>query len=151
MESSQNSTVKVNVRDWIHTNDHSSGVWTILTKVPNRGKPTWLVDGEKNNKKCWNSSPQGNGTASWCLWPWRTELVTTFAILLMLASSWWTRVGASYHPLKQAPKETIMVHTTKNGGNLKSSGRANYAKNANKWQIPDKSKRPHGLCFLRAS
>ena len=21
-----------NVRDWIHTNDHSSGVWTILTK-----------------------------------------------------------------------------------------------------------------------
>ena len=40
-----------NVRDWIHTNDHSSGVWTILTK----GKigETYLIgaDGEKNNKE----------------------------------------------------------------------------------------------------
>jgi dTDP-glucose 4,6-dehydratase len=39
-----------NVRDWIHTNDHSSGVWTILTK----GKigETYLIgaNGEKNNK-----------------------------------------------------------------------------------------------------
>ena len=38
-----------NVRDWIHTEDHSSAVWTILT----RGVPgeTYLVgaDGEKNN------------------------------------------------------------------------------------------------------
>ena len=40
-----------NVRDWIHTNDHSSAVWTILTK----GKigETYLIgaDGEKNNKE----------------------------------------------------------------------------------------------------
>lgn len=40
-----------NVRDWIHTNDHSSAVWTILTK----GKigETYLIgsDGEKNNKQ----------------------------------------------------------------------------------------------------
>ncbi|GKQ43155.1 dTDP-glucose 4,6-dehydratase [Companilactobacillus sp. RD055328] len=39
-----------NVRDWIHTNDHSSAVWTIL----NKGKigETYLIgaDGEKNNK-----------------------------------------------------------------------------------------------------
>ncbi|MDR1473555.1 MAG: dTDP-glucose 4,6-dehydratase [Lactobacillales bacterium] len=39
-----------NVRDWIHTNDHSSGVWTILTK----GKigETYLIgaDGEEDNK-----------------------------------------------------------------------------------------------------
>ena len=39
----------LNVRDWIHTEDHSSAVWTILTK----GKPreTYLIgaDGEKNN------------------------------------------------------------------------------------------------------
>jgi dTDP-glucose 4,6-dehydratase len=40
-----------NVRDWIHTNDHSSAVWTIL----NNGKigETYLIgaDGEKNNKE----------------------------------------------------------------------------------------------------
>ena len=40
-----------NVRDWIHTNDHSRAVWTILT----RGKigETYLIgaDGEKNNKE----------------------------------------------------------------------------------------------------
>lgn len=40
-----------NVRDWIHTEDHSSGVLTILEK----GKPgeTYLIgaDGEKNNKE----------------------------------------------------------------------------------------------------
>ena len=39
-----------NVRDWIHTNDHSSAVWTILEK----GKigETYLIgaDGEKDNK-----------------------------------------------------------------------------------------------------
>lgn len=39
-----------NVRDWINTNDHSSAVWTILTK----GKigETYLIgaDGEKDNK-----------------------------------------------------------------------------------------------------
>jgi dTDP-glucose 4,6-dehydratase len=40
-----------NVRDWIHTEDHSSGVLTVLEK----GKPgeTYLIgaDGEKNNKE----------------------------------------------------------------------------------------------------
>lgn len=39
-----------NVRDWIHANDHSSAVWTIL----NRGRvgETYLIgaDGEKNNR-----------------------------------------------------------------------------------------------------
>lgn len=40
-----------NVRDWIHTNDHSSAVWTILTK--GRVGETYLIgaDGEENNKK----------------------------------------------------------------------------------------------------
>ena len=40
-----------NVRDWIHTNDHSSGVWTILTK--GEIGETYLIgaDGEKNNKE----------------------------------------------------------------------------------------------------
>lgn len=39
-----------NVRDWIHTNDHSSAVWTILTK--GRMGETYLIgaDGEQNNK-----------------------------------------------------------------------------------------------------
>ncbi|MDR0614615.1 MAG: dTDP-glucose 4,6-dehydratase [Lactobacillales bacterium] len=39
-----------NVRDWIHTNDHSSGVWTILTK--GRIGETYLIgaDGEVDNK-----------------------------------------------------------------------------------------------------
>jgi len=38
-----------NVRDWIHTEDHSSGVWTILTK--GRVGETYLIgaDGERNN------------------------------------------------------------------------------------------------------
>ncbi|MDR0298893.1 MAG: dTDP-glucose 4,6-dehydratase [Streptococcaceae bacterium] len=40
-----------NVRDWIHTEDHSSGVWAILTK--GRMGETYLIgaDGEKNNKE----------------------------------------------------------------------------------------------------
>jgi len=40
-----------NVRDWIHTNDHSSGVWTILTK--GQIGETYLIgaDGERNNKE----------------------------------------------------------------------------------------------------
>lgn len=39
-----------NVRDWIHTNDHSSAVWTILTK--GRIGETYLIgaDGEETNK-----------------------------------------------------------------------------------------------------
>jgi dTDP-glucose 4,6-dehydratase len=38
-----------NVRDWIHTEDHSSAVWTILTK--GRMGETYLIgaDGERNN------------------------------------------------------------------------------------------------------
>ena len=38
-----------NVRDWIHTEDHSSAVWTILTR--GRMGETYLIgaDGEKNN------------------------------------------------------------------------------------------------------
>lgn len=40
-----------NVRDWIHTNDHSTGVWAILTK--GQIGETYLIgaDGEKNNKE----------------------------------------------------------------------------------------------------
>lgn len=40
-----------NVRDWIHTNDHSSAVWTILEK--GEIGETYLIgaDGEKNNKE----------------------------------------------------------------------------------------------------
>ena len=39
----------LNVRDWIHTDDHSSAVWTILTR--GRAGETYLIgaDGEKNN------------------------------------------------------------------------------------------------------
>lgn len=39
-----------NVRDWIHTNDHSSAVWAILTK--GRIGETYLIgaDGEESNK-----------------------------------------------------------------------------------------------------
>ena len=39
----------LNVRDWIHTEDHSSAVWTILTR--GRAGETYLIgaDGEKNN------------------------------------------------------------------------------------------------------
>ena len=51
-ELNQNFTVTVkNVRDWIHTNDHSTGVWAILTK--GRIGETYLIgaDGEKNNKE----------------------------------------------------------------------------------------------------
>lgn len=40
-----------NVRDWIHTNDHSSAVWTILNK--GRIGETYLIgaDGEETNKE----------------------------------------------------------------------------------------------------
>lgn len=39
----------LNVRDWIHTEDHSSAVWTILTE--GRIGETYLIgaDGERNN------------------------------------------------------------------------------------------------------
>ena len=37
------------MRDWIHTDDHSTGVWTILTK--GRLGETYLIgaNGERNN------------------------------------------------------------------------------------------------------
>ena len=40
----------LNVRDWIHTEDHSSAVWTILTK--GASGETYLIgaDGERNNR-----------------------------------------------------------------------------------------------------
>lgn len=40
-----------NVRDWIHTNDHSSAVWAVLTK--GHIGETYLIgaDGEENNKQ----------------------------------------------------------------------------------------------------
>ncbi|WP_019128120.1 dTDP-glucose 4,6-dehydratase [Enorma massiliensis] len=39
----------LNVRDWIHTDDHSSAVWAVLTR--GRAGETYLIgaDGEKNN------------------------------------------------------------------------------------------------------
>ncbi|PST45383.1 dTDP-glucose 4,6-dehydratase, partial [Bifidobacterium callitrichos] len=39
----------LNVRDWIHTDDHSSAVWDILTK--GRIGETYLIgaNGERNN------------------------------------------------------------------------------------------------------
>lgn len=39
----------LNVRDWVHAQDHSSAVWTILTK--GRLSETYLIgaNGEKNN------------------------------------------------------------------------------------------------------
>lgn len=41
----------LNVRDWIHTEDHSSAVWTILTQ--GRLGETYLIgaDGERNNRE----------------------------------------------------------------------------------------------------
>lgn len=51
----------LNVRDWIHTEDHSSAVWTILTK----GKlgETYLIgaDGEKNNTDVLHAILKGMG------------------------------------------------------------------------------------------
>ena len=53
-----------NVRDWIHTEDHSSAVWTILT----RGVPgeTYLVgaDGERNNIDVMRAILEGMGQAA---------------------------------------------------------------------------------------
>lgn len=53
----------LNVRDWIHTEDHSSAVWTILTKG-NIGE-TYLIgaDGEKNNIDVLRAILKGMGKA----------------------------------------------------------------------------------------
>ena len=50
-----------NVRDWIHTEDHSSAVWTILTK--GRLGETYLIgaDGEKNNIDVLHAILEGMG------------------------------------------------------------------------------------------
>ncbi|MGN0301590.1 MAG: dTDP-glucose 4,6-dehydratase [Anaerotardibacter sp.] len=51
----------LNVRDWIHTEDHSSAVWTILTK--GRLGETYLIgaDGEKNNIAVLHAILEGMG------------------------------------------------------------------------------------------
>lgn len=51
----------LNVRDWIHTEDHSSAVWTILTK--GRIGETYLIgaDGEKNNIDVLHAILEGMG------------------------------------------------------------------------------------------
>ena len=48
-----------NVRDWIHTEDHSSGVWTILTK--GRIGETYLIgaNGERNRSRIDGRGPDG--------------------------------------------------------------------------------------------
>ena len=54
----------LNVRDWIHTEDHSSAVWTILTK--GRYGETYLIgaDGEKNNIDVLHAILEGMGKAA---------------------------------------------------------------------------------------
>ena len=51
----------LNVRDWIHTEDHSSAVWAILTK--GRLGETYLIgaDGEKNNIDVLHAILEGMG------------------------------------------------------------------------------------------
>lgn len=51
----------LNVRDWIHTDDHSSAVWTILTK--GRIGETYLIgaDGEKSNIDVLHAILEGMG------------------------------------------------------------------------------------------
>ncbi|WP_172136133.1 dTDP-glucose 4,6-dehydratase [Adlercreutzia sp. ZJ473] len=51
----------LNVRDWIHTEDHSSAVWTILTK--GRIGETYLIgaNGEKNNLEVLHSILEAMG------------------------------------------------------------------------------------------
>lgn len=54
----------LNVRDWIHTEDHSSAVWAILTK--GRIGETYLIgaDGEKNNVDVLHAILEGMGKAA---------------------------------------------------------------------------------------
>ena len=54
----------LNVRDWIHTEDHSSAVWAILTK--GRLGETYLIgaDGEKNNIDVLHAILEGMGKSA---------------------------------------------------------------------------------------
>ena len=54
----------LNVRDWIHTEDHSSAVWTILSK--GRIGETYLIgaDGEKNNINVLRAILEGMGKSA---------------------------------------------------------------------------------------
>ncbi len=54
----------LNVRDWIHTEDHSSAVWAILNK--GRMGETYLIgaDGEKNNINVLTAILEGMGKAA---------------------------------------------------------------------------------------
>lgn len=54
----------LNVRDWIHTEDHSSAVWAILTK--GRIGETYLIgaDGEKNNLDVLHAILEGMGKSA---------------------------------------------------------------------------------------
>ena len=54
----------LNVRDWIHTEDHSSAVWAILTK--GRIGETYLIgaDGEKNNIDVLRAILEGMGKSA---------------------------------------------------------------------------------------
>ena len=50
-------------------------------------KPTWLVRmARRTTRKCWNSSSRRWGNQLMLMIMWRTELVTTFAMQLTLAS-----------------------------------------------------------------
>lgn len=54
----------LNVRDWIHTEDHSSAVWAILTR--GRAGETYLIgaDGERSNIDVMRAILEGMGRAS---------------------------------------------------------------------------------------
>ena len=54
----------LNVRDWIHTEDHSSAVWTILEK--GRMGETYLIgaDGERNNIDVLRAILEGMGRSA---------------------------------------------------------------------------------------
>lgn len=53
----------LNVRDWIHVDDHSSAVWTILTR--GRIGETYLIgaDGERNNREVLSAILEAMGKA----------------------------------------------------------------------------------------
>ena len=69
-----------NVRDWIHTNDHSTGVWAILTK--GRIGETYLIgaDGEKNNKEVLELILEKMGQPKRCLRPCDRPCWSRFAL-----------------------------------------------------------------------
>ena len=110
-----------NVRDWIHTNDHSSGVWTILTK--GQIGETYLIgaDGEKNNKEVLELilKEMGQPADAYDHVTDRTGHDLRYAID---ASKLRDELGwsQSLPTLKQVSKRPLSgIQTTKNGGNLK--------------------------------